>query len=62
MGIVEDILNATKHIKRLCCNRCSYEWNYKGKDSYRADCPNCHTTIVLKPVRKTTKIKKIDYV
>ena len=55
--IMDSINNNTNRIRRLKCNRCEYEWNFKGKDRYRADCPSCHTTIVLNPVRKKKKNK-----
>lgn len=50
--ILDSIENNTKNIRHLKCGRCNYEWNFKGKDKYRASCPNCKTSVILNPIRK----------
>lgn len=32
----------------LKCQRCSYEWNYKGNNTYVATCSHCKTTVMIK--------------
>jgi len=45
--------------KRIQCPRCGHEWNYKGKSNYRADCYNCHTSVIFNPKKKKKwKVKR----
>lgn len=32
----------------LKCQRCGYEWDYKGKSKWYASCPRCRTTVKVK--------------
>lgn len=29
----------------LKCQRCDYEWDYKGSREYYATCPNCKSSV-----------------
>jgi predicted nucleic acid-binding Zn-ribbon protein len=42
---------------KLRCNKCGYEWTYKGKSKIYATCPQCHRNIMLynKEESETTK-------
>ena len=31
----------------IICKRCSYKWDYKGKRTLYACCPNCKTTVKI---------------
>jgi ribosomal protein S27E len=46
-SVYEEIENKIKKIRRLRCKRCGKEWNYKGKANYKAQCPNCYTSVLL---------------
>lgn len=54
---------------RLHCNKCGYEWNYRGKRQFYACCPNCHSSVriskvsikaIKKTERKPTESEQID--
>jgi hypothetical protein len=32
----------------LKCQRCGYNWAYKGKNDYVATCPHCRTYVTIK--------------
>jgi len=36
-------------MKEIKCQKCNYEWNYKGKLGF-ASCPNCGTKVKVKVV------------
>ena len=36
----------------LQCKECKYIWRYHGKSTYRASCPNCHTSVLIKPRKR----------
>lgn len=38
-------------VKKLKCQRCGKEWEYKGKSKYFTSCPQCKTSV------KVTRIK-----
>ena len=40
---------------RVKCQRCGYEWTYKGKSKWYACCPMCRTSVNLKKRRIKNK-------
>jgi len=36
---------------KLKCQRCGYEWNYKGKSKWYTSCPKCKTSVKIKELR-----------
>jgi len=36
---------------KLKCPKCGYEWDYKGRMTYYATCPNCKRPVRIKDVR-----------
>jgi len=32
------------------CDKCNYEWKYKGKMTHYATCPNCRHSVKIKEV------------
>ena len=43
---------------KLKCSNCSYEWDYKGKNTYYATCPDCLNKVKLKGGLKCLEEKK----
>lgn len=37
----------------LHCKKCGNIWIYLGKSTYCASCPRCHTSVLLKPRKRT---------
>lgn len=33
---------------RLKCEKCGYEWEYRGKMTFYATCPNCKTSVRIR--------------
>jgi hypothetical protein len=36
----------------LVCHRCSWKWNYTGKNPYVATCPFCRTNISIRKYKR----------
>jgi Zn finger protein HypA/HybF involved in hydrogenase expression len=49
------MINSTTQEEILKCNKCDYEWLYKGHAIYYLSCPRCRTNI---KVRKIEKVKQ----
>jgi len=32
---------------KIKCNKCGYEWNYKGRRTRYATCPNCKASVKI---------------
>lgn len=39
-------------VVELVCQRCKHRWNYKGANTYWAQCPHCRTLVKVKKVDK----------
>ena len=33
---------------KLKCNKCGYEWNYKGEADFYTSCPKCRSLVKVK--------------
>lgn len=42
---------------KLICQRCGYEWDYKGASEWYTSCPRCRTSINVRKKDKD-KVKK----
>ena len=38
---------------KLKCQRCGYEWDYKGKSKWYTSCPKCKTSVKIKEIQFT---------
>ena len=47
----------TRRVIPLQCARCTYRWEYAGKNEYFATCPHCKTCV---NVRKQLKTPLVD--
>ena len=45
----------TKEGTQLLCQRCNYNWNYKGVNPYVCSCPFCHTSVTVYKKRNLEK-------
>jgi ribosomal protein L37E len=41
-----------KKATALVCHRCSWKWNYTGKNPYVATCPFCRTNISIRKYKR----------
>ena len=37
---------------KLRCQRCGYEWDYKGQSKWYASCPRCRSSVKVNPKLK----------
>jgi hypothetical protein len=42
----------------LVCHRCSWKWNYTGKNPYVATCPFCRTNISIRKYKRLLRQAK----
>jgi hypothetical protein len=42
----------------LVCHRCSWKWNYTGKNPYVATCPFCRTNISIRKYKRLLLLKE----
>lgn len=40
---------------KIKCQRCKYEWEYKGKSEWYASCPKCRTAINVRKLKAEGK-------
>ncbi len=45
---------------KIKCSKCEYKWEYTGKMTFYATCPNCKKSNKLKEVDKNAKPKSGD--
>lgn len=38
-------------MKKLICQRCGHEWEYKGKSKYFTSCPQCKTSVKVNRIK-----------
>ena len=36
-----------QNVVNLICQRCSYNWSYRGKNQYVTSCPKCKTSVMI---------------
>jgi hypothetical protein len=41
-------IKVERYVIPMVCGRCSYAWNYTGKNEYVATCPLCRTKLSIK--------------
>jgi hypothetical protein len=47
-----------KKVTPLVCHRCSWKWNYTGKNPYVATCPFCRTNISIRKYKRLLEQSK----
>jgi len=43
---------------RLKCEKCGYEWDYKGRMTHYATCPNCRRAVEIRKQAGEERRKK----